>query len=669
MEQEAQAARNSNATQSGVPQSAFDQSSVVNNILTTRIGRRGMKAQRLIATVAALLICSIALADDDGSSQVSIEEGGIAPQALDTALEEFAERSGLQVIYLAEIAKGKQSLGAQPDLSDQATLDQLLASTDLEYEFLNDDTVTLQAVADQGGASNSKNSNPAPMLMAQNTSSPTQTTASSRSDEGTTSVVTGRVTDARTGANLKGARVTIAETGQWVSTGDLGRFRLTSIPNGSFTLTVSFLGYAGQSTVIGVRGEPVSQDFALRGGSDLEEIIVYGSRSSRALSLNQERTAQTTSTVVSSDLLGHLPGTTISETLRRVPGVAFDVDPETGDGANIIIRGLQPDLNQVQLNGVRLAETSGGAQDLNNRGGRSPDMSGILTESIESVTITKVLKPSHDSNGVGGFVEIETKSPLDRDRRFANFGFETSGLDNDFVDENLYFGTVSGTFLDDQSFGLSLSAQFRDRSTTSVSYDISGPEFGQYLPEGIRSPSQIDPRETFPFIDGVAELYPRGVTANSLTRDDETFSITGSAQKIIADHTDLRFDATLTEIKTSRQNAGVQFSDAARYRERPIDELGGELRYALTTENTNSNFPGINSGGPSRSLSLTPQTEETVKTFSFRGETALDQWAFDYGLGYSKGESTTPESLFFSPIEGLFRRFDIGSFFLGARRV
>ena len=140
-----------------------------------------MKAQRLIATLVALLLSSVALAEDKNNN-ASIADGGIAPQALDTALEEFAERSGLQVIYLADVAKGKQSPGAEPDLSYQATLDQLLSSTDLEYEFLNDNTVTLQAVAEEGGDSDSGNASPAPIPMVRATASQAQTTVS-QSDE------------------------------------------------------------------------------------------------------------------------------------------------------------------------------------------------------------------------------------------------------------------------------------------------------------------------------------------------------------------------------------------------------------------------------------------------------------------------------------------------------
>ena len=131
-----------------------------------------MGVQRLIVSAVALVASGSALLSssglalaDDRQKTTAVDDSGIAPQGLDTALQEFAERSGLQVIYLADMAKGKRSQGAEADLSDQATLDQLLASTDLEYEFLNGSTVTLRATR-QRGHGGSKKTTSALMLTA-----------------------------------------------------------------------------------------------------------------------------------------------------------------------------------------------------------------------------------------------------------------------------------------------------------------------------------------------------------------------------------------------------------------------------------------------------------------------------------------------------------------------
>ena len=131
-------------------------------------------------------------------------------------------------------------------------------------------------------------------------------------------------------------------------------FRFINVPQGSATLTVSYLGYAGQSVVVGVRSDAISQSFALRGGSEIEEIVVYGSRSARAQALSQERAADNVSTVLSADLLGQFGGATVSDALRRAPGIAFIPNSETNDGSDVIVRGVSPDLNQIRLNGTRL---------------------------------------------------------------------------------------------------------------------------------------------------------------------------------------------------------------------------------------------------------------------------------------------------------------------------
>src|SRR3546814_11174066 len=95
------------------------------------------------------------------------------------------------------------------------------------------------------------------------------------------------------------------------------------------------------------------------GSNAAGEIVVFGSRSARANALNLQRTAENSSDVVSVDDLGNFTGTTISEALRRVPGVSFQRDGLTGDGTNIMIRGLDPDMNAVKLNGLNLPVGNG----------------------------------------------------------------------------------------------------------------------------------------------------------------------------------------------------------------------------------------------------------------------------------------------------------------------
>ena len=558
----------------------------------------------------------------DDSRELEIHE-----QPLSDSLKIVADEFGLDIAFFPEATEGLESTALAGSYTSDEAFNALLDDTALEYEQLDNGTVVVRA-KDERGARDSKNLSRQTVLMAQNQTSPAQT-ASKRSSDGGTSIVTGRVTDARTGATLKGAKVTIEETGQWPSTNDLGEYRFSAVSIGSTTLTVSFLGYAGQSKGISVRGISVSQDFQLRGGSEIEEIVVFGRRSARAQALNLERTADNFTTVISSDHLGQFPGTTISDSLRLAPGVAFEIDPNTGEGRNIIIRGLEPGFNQVTLNGVRLTN------DLETT--RTSNLSNILTESIESVTINKTLLPSQDGSGTGGLIQIETKSPLDRDQRFAQFSVEGTERGDGFGRDRIFGGTLSGVFGDQDDFGVSISAQFREQDITRLGHRPTL-VFGEYLPDGVSSPNDIDPIVTFPVEPGAVQAIPATSTATSSERESENLTLTGSIEKLFGAHTNLRFDYTRTEATSTDFSRNLIVNQGDRYRLLPIDELGGEERYTLVSERpVGGSFPGVLLN-VKQGVSYRPNNESITDAFSFRGNTTIDKWDVGYGLGFSAYE-------------------------------
>lgn len=110
----------------------------------------------------------------------------IEPQPLAKALKAFAEQSGLQVVYYSELADGEES----PEVSGKMTADQamtqLLASTELTFDTMGEDTVVVETAiaAGQRGDSDSKNLSPKPVLMAQTTNqAPTSTENRGQTDE------------------------------------------------------------------------------------------------------------------------------------------------------------------------------------------------------------------------------------------------------------------------------------------------------------------------------------------------------------------------------------------------------------------------------------------------------------------------------------------------------
>ena len=595
---------------------------------------RGRAARRtaLMGAVAALTLAvglAAARAEDDRATRFDIPA-----QPLGRALIEFSEQADTVVVAPDAILSGKQAPAVSGTMAPGEALDRLLEGTGLKYRRGDKGqmTIVVSSLSDGGGAGQQPTVGLA--LAEQAEWSAEAAGRPGASDAGRAGTISGTVTDQRTGSNLKGALITLVETGQTAHTDELGRFRLPAVRPGTYTVRVSYLGYvSGVTRMTLYSGGAIREDFQLT--AVMDEIVVFGTRSARARALNRERTAENFSTVLSSDVLGQFSGTTISEALRRAPGIAFVPDGDTGDGANVIVRGLEPDLNQVQLNGLRLPAASDFGR------GRSPDLSAILTESIESVTVNKTLLPSQDSNGAGALIEIETKSPLDRPPRFISVGVEQTGIANSFNDDFLVSGTVSGSFGSDDSFGASLSVQYRDRTVTNASYGVNNFQ-PAVLPEGVQSTGTINPLTPFPFEPGLDTVYPGSIRANQSTASDQNLSITGSVQKLIGGHTDLRFDVTRSRIKTDRFTDTVTLFASSTFQELPIAELGGELRFAYVTEDARDSTPGIRVR-VQRGAAFDLGGEAETTTYSFRGTSNVGSWELDYAAGYAKGSTLSPD--------------------------
>ena len=602
---------------------------------------------RVFLTVAAFVLIALCWTTSNSAEGLSDDKRyfNIPQQRADLSLTQFAEQAGLTLLFKFNIAKRKTANNLTGHYTVKEAVEVLLADTGLHPVF--SDQGQLMSVSDdmseaEGGSVKTTNKAALVAILAGTLAGGVEAQELTETDtEVQTSIVTGKVTDARTGANLKGAKVTIEETGQWTSTNDLGEFRFVNVPTGSATLTVSYLGYARQSAVVGVRSDGTLQNFALRGGTEIEEIVVFGQRSARAQSLNQERTAQNFTTVLADDFLGQFEGTTVSEALRRAPGIAFEQSPATGDGTNVIVRGLPPDFNTVTLNGLRLPEGSGT--------GRSPDLGNILADSISKITISKSLLPSMDGSGTGALIDIETKTPLDRPRRFASIGVEGSRSGKkDFQDEFLISGTLSGIFGSKDNLGFSASIQYREQDIDNLAF-FSFFQHAQYLPLGaggnpVPFMAALDPRDNvFPFEDGVDEIYPSQVSNQLNGATTENLTVTLSSQWQIGDHTDLRFDYSRVDQTTDQFLRDASIFQFMQYQPLPIAELDGEVRSALVWEDTLApSFPGAIL--PYVQTYSSQLIDTKFDLLSFRGNTKTDRWTFDYALGYADGSRNVPNS-------------------------
>ncbi|TKT57700.1 TonB-dependent siderophore receptor [Rhizobium sp. LC145] len=101
---------------------------------------------------SAALLPFAALAQDttptvSRASQPAAASYSIPASSLSAALSAFGDRTNLQVLYPAALARGKQSPGVNGVMSREQALERLLAGTGLAYRIANPGTVTIHAPA------------------------------------------------------------------------------------------------------------------------------------------------------------------------------------------------------------------------------------------------------------------------------------------------------------------------------------------------------------------------------------------------------------------------------------------------------------------------------------------------------------------------------------------
>ncbi len=279
--------------------------------------------------------------------------------------------------------------------------------------------------------------------------------------------IIGNVNDVNTGASVTGAVVTTGVGGRTVYADREGQFRLDDLPAGGATLTISAAGYPDQTQSVQVPASgsvPVSIAMGEK-ILKMDKLVVEGYREGWSKALQQKRNAANIKDVLSSDAAGKLPDNNIGEALARLPGVGLDVD--NGEGHFVSIRGTDPNLNAVTMNGATLATPA----ELG-RTGRSAPMDLLGTGLINQVEVIKSLTPDMDGTSLGGAINLLTPSGFDHKGRFISGAIqygENQGWKGkpivaaDFTYTNV-FPVAAG------KLGVALSLNYEDRYTRRDMY-------------------------------------------------------------------------------------------------------------------------------------------------------------------------------------------------------
>ncbi|MFI2741374.1 TonB-dependent receptor [Zhouia sp. PK063] len=252
--------------------------------------------------------------------------------------------------------------------------------------------------------------------------------------------------------SVPGATVVITSLNKGVVSNFDGEFTFVNIPEGTYTLTVKYLGYSDVEKEVTVNVGTTSEvKITLHPKSvELNDVEVTGfALGGQAKALNTQKNNRNITNVISTDQIGKFPDANAGDALKRVTGVTMQVDQ--GEARNIIIRGLAPQLNSVTLNGSRIPSAEGD--------NRNVQMDLIPSDMIQTIEVNKAVTPDMDADALGGSVNLITRSSPNAFRVSATLG---SGIS--FIRDKRI---LNGSFLvGDKSkngkFGWMLSASLND---------------------------------------------------------------------------------------------------------------------------------------------------------------------------------------------------------------
>jgi iron complex outermembrane recepter protein len=248
-----------------------------------------------------------------------------------------------------------------------------------------------------------------------------------------TGLVEGRVQDPGRGDYLSNARVTVDGTSLAAQTDEFGEYRLAGVPAGDVKLTAFYTGLPAQTVTVRVAaGGRAVQNFELRKApaSDVVQLAAVTVTSQRdtsdaSIAINEQRFAANMKTVLSADTFGEQSENNVGEFLKLMPGL--NVNFVDQDARSASIRGLPAHATMVTSNGNALASAP------LNTPNRTFEFEQISNNDIARIEVHRSLLPDMPAEGVGGTINLISKSAFERSRPEFKYraytNFNTTAMD------------------------------------------------------------------------------------------------------------------------------------------------------------------------------------------------------------------------------------------------
>ena len=211
---------------------------------------------------------------------------------------------------------------------------------------------------------------------------------------------------------------------------------------------------------------------------ELSEIVVTGIRESLKRSLDNKRQADSHVDVVTAEDIGKMPDKNVADSLMRVAGVTTSSASANEGGFDendrVSMRGTNPSLTQTLINGHTVS--SGDWFVLNQTGtvGRSVTYTLLPSEIVNKVVVHKTAEASDVEGGVAGYVDIQTRKPLEFPNPFTAMA-TVGGVYAELPDKtDPQFSGLINWKSDDKTFGFMLQLFDENRHLRRDGQEVLG---------------------------------------------------------------------------------------------------------------------------------------------------------------------------------------------------
>jgi TonB-dependent receptor len=307
----------------------------------------------------------------------------------------------------------------------------------------------------------------------------------------------------------------------------------------------------------------------------VEEVVVTGFKQSIKMARDAKMGSDAISDSLMAEDIGKSTDENIAEALNRVTGIT--IQGADGIGQTVTVRGIDPNLNLIQLNGVTL----GSADD-----GRAVDLSTFSADMLSQIEVVKTSSANQNEGSLGGSINLTTARPLAR--KTNRYTGETQWRSTDFDGE------------DDYKISLGLSHKFKDERWGVAATVVSDNQYRRtdtYTTFDWRIDSYVDPTslQTGETLSGrVYGAQPRFSVQQVRGVDRENFNANVVLQFQPTDTIDLYLDVSVANLDVT-----TDF-------------------YQLQGKNWHANNPTAGNGGnPGRPMPGTAILDEETQTFIF----------------------------------------------------